>query len=200
MPTGIYEHKRRTAHVKITCSICLVVFDVPPAWNDRKFCSIVCYIKSQIGNKNAAGEHKKYGSRPERNLKQSLRQRGSGHWNWNPDRKEQERKNKLRQLHRSLLNRMILLGDSLKEGHTSEQLGYTAEQLRKHIESLFKTGMSWENHGRGSGMWHIDHIRPIYSFPLNVDPSIVSELSNLRPLWEEENLKRPKKGWEVHGL
>jgi hypothetical protein len=47
--------------------------------------------------------------------------------------------------------------------------------------------MTWENKGRGG--WHIDHIRPVSDFPLDASPSEVNALSNLRPLWEAENLR-----------
>jgi hypothetical protein len=195
MPTGVYKHKRRMEHVKITCVICSFVFEVSPGHSDRKYCSVMCYRKSQFGKKNALGPHKKYGSRPERNRLQSLRFSGAGHPQWNPDRKAQEEKIKVAQLHRNLLNRLVSCFGTKKIGHTSEQLGYTAEQLKNHLESLFEHEMNWKNHGKGMGKWNIDHIRPVYSFPLNSLPREVNALKNLRPLWETENLSRPKKGW-----
>jgi hypothetical protein len=70
------------------------------------------------------------------------------------------------------------LGKS-KEGHTIDLLGYSATQFKHHIESLFTEGMSWDNHGE----WHVDHIKPISSFPIDSPPSVVNALNNLRPLW-----------------
>ena len=61
----------------------------------------------------------------------------------------------------------------------------------KHIEDNFKNGMSWDNYGE----WHIDHIRPISSFPVDAKPSEVNALSNLRPLWANENISKGNK-WE----
>jgi hypothetical protein len=57
-----------------------------------------------------------------------------------------------------------ILSQSLK-GYLSvrrskELLGYDRRTLRKHIESLFHSGMSWNNYG----VWHIDHIIPISHF------------------------------------
>jgi len=85
-----------------------------------------------------------------------------------------------------------------KEGHTIDVLGYSALDLKNHIESLFTEGMSWGNHGE----WHIDHINGIITFPPKTKPHIVNTLSNLRPLWAttrtingilyEGNLNRPK--------
>lgn len=57
------------------------------------------------------------------------------------------------------------------------------------MESLFLDGMTWENWG----LWEIDHIRPISSFDKDVDPKVVNELSNLQPLWENDNLKKRNK-------
>lgn len=65
---------------------------------------------------------------------------------------------------------------------------YKVEQFVEHIESQFKEGMSWSNHGD----WHIDHIKPIKVF-LNegvYDPRIINALSNLQPLWKSENLSK----------
>ncbi len=84
-----------------------------------------------------------------------------------------------------------------KNGRSWESLvGYTLEELMTHLESQFKPGMTWENHGRSG--WHIDHIRPIASFNFTSpdDPEFKEcwSLENLRPLWAEENLR---KGAEV---
>lgn len=79
-------------------------------------------------------------------------------------------------------------------------LGYQPEDLRAHIEALFVDGMSWDN----MGDWHIDHIRPVntFSFTTHEDPEFAEcyALSNLRPLWARDNLRRPKDGSDVKGL
>jgi len=69
--------------------------------------------------------------------------------------------------------------ETIKEGHTIEQLGYSAEQLKIHMQNLFTIGMSWENHGE----WHIDHIKPVTSFDKMTPANIVCALTNLQPLW-----------------
>jgi len=58
-------------------------------------------------------------------------------------------------------------------------LGYSADQLKSHIESLWTPGMTWDNYGE----WHIDHIIQVHTFSKDTDVSIVNALSNLRPLW-----------------
>lgn len=79
-------------------------------------------------------------------------------------------------------------------------VGYTTEDLRQHVESLFHDGMSWDNYGRikgGSvlGGWHLDHVRPMASFPPVSSPEdpIFQEmfaLSNLAPEWGGDNLSK----------
>lgn len=75
-----------------------------------------------------------------------------------------------------------------KNGQTIRHLGCTPEQLKAHIESLFKPGMTWENHGVSG--WHIDHIRPLASFDFSsrVEWGAAMHYTNLQPLWAKENL------------
>jgi hypothetical protein len=78
-----------------------------------------------------------------------------------------------------------------KSAKTEELLGCTWAIARAHISSLFKDGMSWENHGT----WHIDHIRPLASFDLK-DPAqqkIACHYSNLQPLWKLDNIRKGAK-------
>lgn len=42
-------------------------------------------------------------------------------------------------------------------------VGYTIEELKKHLEKQFLLGMSWDNRGD----WHIDHKIPISAFNFN---------------------------------
>lgn len=99
---------------------------------------------------------------------------------------------------RSILYSTIKRLGTTKQVHTIDILGYSALDLKKHIESKFTTGMSWNNYGE----WHIDHIKGIINFDKNTDISIVCALDNLRPMWSttriidgiiyEGNLNRPK--------
>jgi len=81
-----------------------------------------------------------------------------------------------------------------KHGRRWETLvGYTAEDLRKHLESQFKPGMTWGNYGE----WHIDHIWPLSRLYIDGtdDPTFkfAWSLSNLQPLWGKDNLKKANK-------
>ncbi|CAM0057715.1 hypothetical protein VPHF89G1_0066 [Vibrio phage F89 g1] len=78
-----------------------------------------------------------------------------------------------------------------KRAKAEELLGYTCEQLRSHIESQFREGMSWDNRSE----WHIDHIKPVIAFIKEgtTDPAIINALDNLQPLWAKENLSKSSK-------
>lgn len=87
-----------------------------------------------------------------------------------------------------------LLSKGTKIGPYNEMIGCTAFELRKHIESQFKDGMTWENYGT---VWHVDHIRPLCSFDVT-DKSqklAANNFENLQPLFAEDNLKKGGK-WE----
>ena len=75
-----------------------------------------------------------------------------------------------------------------KSTSSTKLLGCSIDQVRKHLETLFKDGMSWDNHGD----WHIDHIKPCVAFDLT-DPEQQRECfhyTNLQPLWAEDNLQK----------
>jgi len=80
---------------------------------------------------------------------------------------------------RSLLYSTLKRLGTPKSSHTIEMLGYSADDLKEHLTSLFTPGMSWENHGE----WHIDHVRPVSSFDPSTPVNEVCALSNLQPLW-----------------
>jgi hypothetical protein len=71
-----------------------------------------------------------------------------------------------------------------------KDLGCSIEELKLHLESKFKPGMTWDNHTTDG--WHIDHIRPLASFDLS-DPEqqkLACHYSNLQPLWAYDNLSK----------
>lgn len=90
---------------------------------------------------------------------------------------------------RSLLRNVLLRMGTEKDNSTLEMLGYSSLDLKLHMESLFREGMSWDNHGE----WHIDHIKPVSLFDPETDVSIVNSLDNLQPLWAYENLSKGNK-------
>lgn len=82
-----------------------------------------------------------------------------------------------------------------KSSKTTLLLGCTIPQLREYIEGHWKPGMTWANHGKGEGKWHIDHRFPCSSFDLT-KPSqqrLCFHYTNLQPLWERDNLSKGDK-------
>lgn len=79
-----------------------------------------------------------------------------------------------------------------KANRTTQLIGCSMEQLRSHLESKFKPGMTWENHGNG---WHIDHIIPCAAFDFTNPDQIFQcfHYTNLQPLWAHENLSKSDK-------
>mgnify|MGYP005815453345 CR=1 FL=1 len=74
-------------------------------------------------------------------------------------------------------------------------VGYSLDDLMRHLEKRFQPGMSWENYGKGG--WHIDHVIPKvvfnYTAPEHEDFKRCWALSNLQPLWEPDNLSKHAK-------
>lgn len=149
------------------------------------------HSKKRTGSGNPMSGRKKT---KEATDKQRKAVSGSNHYRWNPNREEVARKRKQRDVMYSLLWRVLGRSNKRKSGRTEDMLGYTKEQLYEHLESQFQSGMSWENHGQEKGCWQIDHIKPVNQFPLDADPKEVNALSNLRPLWYDENIRRARKG------
>jgi hypothetical protein len=90
---------------------------------------------------------------------------------------------------RSVLRNTLKRVGTKKENTTNELLGYSAIQLKEHIEKQFVDNMCWENWGE----WHIDHIKPVSSFDKSEKMSIINSLDNLQPLWAVDNLKKSNK-------
>jgi hypothetical protein len=95
---------------------------------------------------------------------------------------------------RYMLKRVLRLTGARKNTKTERSVGYTAQELRAHIASQFEYGMTWDNWGE----WHIDHIKPVAQLIREgiTCPAKINALSNLRPLWAQENLS---KVWEARG-
>lgn len=114
---------------------------------------------------------------------------------WMKEYKRNKRKNNLH--YKLKCNISTLIGNRLRSRLSSKNwqstfsfLPYTVDELKIHLENLFKSGMSWQNYGD----WHIDHIRPDCKFDYkNVEDEEFKRcwaLENLQPLWAEENLSK----------
>lgn len=77
--------------------------------------------------------------------------------------------------------------------HWDNLVGYTLNDLKKHLEKQFTEGMGWGNYGK----WHIDHEIPISVFnftkPEHRDFKKCWALSNLQPMWDKENILKSNK-------
>jgi len=77
-------------------------------------------------------------------------------------------------------------GGYTKKSRMNKILGYSYEELIIHLESQFKEGMTWDNHGE----WHIDHIIPLMAANNNDQFMKLWNYENLQPLWASENLAK----------
>ena len=80
-----------------------------------------------------------------------------------------------------------LKGDP-RAGSFVRDLNCSVDELRKHIESQFEPGMTWDNWSRKG--WHIDHVASLANFDLSDRAQflVAAHWTNLRPLWAKQNL------------
>jgi hypothetical protein len=119
----------------------------------------------------------------------------------NPDKVKvmvRERNRKVRSTPGGHLNSTISkrMNESLRKGmkagrHWESLVNFTVDQLKRHLEKLFKPGWTWENYGT---VWHIDHKTPIAAFnferPDDIDFRLCWSLKNLQPLEASKNLSK----------
>ena len=106
-------------------------------------------------------------------------------------RKKIDAQFKLLKTLRSRLGTAIKSQNAYKNNKTNHLLGCSISFLKNFLESKFKEGMNWENHGE----WHIDHIKPCASFNLldEEEQKKCFHYTNLQPLWAYENLSKGSK-------
>jgi len=82
---------------------------------------------------------------------------------------------------------------------TLNLLGCSIKELKHYLESLFQSGMSWDNYGSVDGDrmkgWQIDHIKPCSSFDLTKESEQKEcfHYTNLQPLWAIDNIQKGDK-------
>lgn len=113
---------------------------------------------------------------------------------------EYSRKRLVNNLSLRLANRISTdIGDCLSGRKNKRKwqslVGYTLEDLKARIESEMGKDMTWDNWGRGSTCWHIDHIRPQswFNFTDEVQIKKCWVLSNLTCKWEYDNISKSNK-------
>lgn len=94
---------------------------------------------------------------------------------------------------RTRIRRVLKTFGCKKSNKLIELCGCTSEFLKKHLESKFKEGMTWDNYGTYG--WHIDHIVPCSLFDLTKEWQQKScfKYENLEPCWQMDNLKKNNK-------
>lgn len=86
-----------------------------------------------------------------------------------------------------------VLKTTSKDESALKLVGCSIKKLESHLESLFETGMTWNNMGRNG--WHIDHIIPcaVYSLENIEEQKCCFHYLNLQPLWEKDNISKGSK-------
>jgi hypothetical protein len=169
--SGYYEkYKKEKVILKNNCKLCSTIFVVNEITKRGRypvFCNNVCRkkYKNKIKNLNRKDDPiYKIFKNTKKRIKEILNEIG------NPN------------LYKKANYKINLLGVKKKV------------DLIKHLESLFKPGMSFNNYGYGEGKWVIDHKIPIKYFKDNYDLAndIKAQkkcfgIKNLQPLWFKEN-------------
>lgn len=88
--------------------------------------------------------------------------------------------------------RDALRGKIKKSCSALKLLGCPLDLFKLHLQSQFRDGMAWNNHGT---VWHIDHIQPCSSFDLTepAQQALCFHYGNMQPLLVSENLKKGDK-------
>lgn len=103
---------------------------------------------------------------------------------------------RLRILVASQINNQLRKTENNKSKSSLKIVGLESwNNFRKHIESLWVKGMSWDNYGVGANntTWHIDHIIPISLAKTEEDIYKLNHYTNLRPMWCSDNIRKSNK-------
>lgn len=90
---------------------------------------------------------------------------------------------------RSRLGNVLARRQIKKSSSTEQMIGCSWKELKRHIESQFLPGMSWENKSE----WHLDHIIPLAHAQTEEDVLRLCRWENLQPLWGKDNLRKSDK-------
>ena len=177
LKSGYYEkYKKEKIIIQKNCKQCNAVFivnEITKRGRPYVFCNNFCRKKYKLKIKNITRKNDpiyKIFKNTKKRIKEILNQIGN------------------QNLYKKTNYKLNLLGIDKKI------------DLIKHLESLFKPGMSFDNYGYGKGKWVIDHKIPIKYFKDNYDlaNNIKAQkncfgINNLQPLWFEENQEKSDK-------
>lgn len=176
----------------IPCESCstAMVFDHP----SKRFCPPcrkavrTAGVKRSHERNRAKYEERRNAYEAERRLKPERQQAMRGYGKALDDRK---RDCPRRRMDRRISEGVRIALKGRKAGRKWEAiLGFTLDDLVRHLDRQFAKGMGWHNMGE----WHIDHIVPkaSFSYSSETDPAFRAAwaLTNLRPLWAVENIAK----------
>ena len=92
-----------------------------------------------------------------------------------------------------------LIGNSIRKkgfkklSKTELILGCSYEEFKTHLESLWKPWMNWDNYGKGSNEWALDHTEPLSSAQIEEDIYRLSHFTNMKPMWSAYNMVKSDK-------
>lgn len=152
-------------------------------------------IRSTEYNEANREERRKYARDRARIMREEDPDYGKKKYAQNREReleRARERRCKVRNRIHYAMSRAIAhcLGAGGKSGESWLKIvGYSREDLMRHLERQFLPGMTWENYGADG--WEIDHIVPksLYVFTDKNDIEFKKcwSLKNLQPLWRFDN-------------
>lgn len=197
---------KATKITKKTCNKCsveksILEFEKRSAFKDGYDCSCKeCRrgIKT-FTNKKCNTCNSVYTCEPYKSTKQKIKKCKSCTKERNNNyRREYVKKNKASWAVRNVISQSFIRafkGQYKKSDRTEELLGCTIQEAINYIETTFKEGMSWENHGRckdGSceNVWHIDHKIPLDSAKTEEELVKLCYYTNLQALWAFDNLSK----------
>jgi len=167
-----YKIKSKGKYVELSCKICKRIFI---GHFNQKYCK-KC-------NNNGKTSYKLYVKTHKEQLKKY--------------KKEYNRKYKTKPVNK-LINRVRVrtlraLKGIYKAKPTIKLLGCSVLFLKSYLEHQFTKDMNWNNYGIFG--WHIDHIKPCFSFDLSKESEQKKcfHYTNLQPLWAKDNLSKGKK-------
>lgn len=135
---------------------------------------------------------KNYKKNREYNIERNSRYQSDNKENRNKYLAKRKKTDKLFKLSVSIRNLIYISirnNGYLKRSKVVEILGCSFDEFKKYIESQFKDGMTWDNHGE----WHLDHKIPVSWADTEERVYELNHYLNFQPLWAFDNLSKGNK-------